>query len=86
MAQIEYQIVPDEYYSIKDINRLIEALEKRMKVREVMRIEHAMKFLGIGRSQIDRMCKNGHLPFHCIEGLSGKLFLRSELIEFIKRH
>lgn len=34
MAQIEYQIVPDEYYSIKDINRLIEALEKRMKVRD----------------------------------------------------
>lgn len=84
MAIIEPNLVPDEYYSAKDIDRLFAALEKRMQAREVLRIEHVMDLLEISRAQVDRMCKDGQLPFHKLEGLGTKLFLRSELIGRIK--
>lgn len=80
------QMRPDGQYSLRDIDKLIDAIESRVHAREVMRIEHAVEFLGVSRSQIDRMCRDGKLPFHRIEGLGGKLFLRSELLEFIKKH
>jgi excisionase family DNA binding protein len=71
----------------KDLETLIHALEKVILSRnEVMRVDQAAAFINISRAQVDRMCRDGQLPFHRLEGLGGKLFLRSELIDFIKKH
>lgn len=72
--------------NIKDIDTLIEVIEKRVPAKEVMRIEDARNFLGISVRQINHMCQQEQLPFHRLPGLGGKLFLRSELIDHIKRH
>lgn len=85
MPSIEPHIVPDEYYSAKDIDRLFAALEKRIGDQEIMRIEQALDFLSVTRSTLDRMIKKG-LPYHNVPGLGGKMFLRSELIAYVKRH
>jgi excisionase family DNA binding protein len=79
-------MVPDGQWPATELDKLIHALETRiLETHEVMRIEHAADFLRISRAQIDRMCKDGQLPFHKLEGLGGKVFLRSELIDYIKK-
>lgn len=85
MATIEPRVVADEYYSAKDIDRLFAALEKRIQAREVLRIEQAAEFLGVSRKTLDNLCRAG-MPYHRLDGLGTKLFLRSELIDYIKRH
>jgi len=84
MPHLEHKLMPDEYYSAKDIDRLFVALEKRFQAREIMRIEEAAKFLSISRRKVDDLCRAGKLPYHMLDGLGGKFFLRSELIEKIK--
>lgn len=76
---------PDSPYPSQDMDRLIAAMENRLAAREVMRIEDALAFLNVTRSTLDRMVKKG-LPYHTVPGLGGKLFLRSELIDYIKKH
>lgn len=72
--------------NIKDIDTLIEVLEKRVAAREVMRIEHAAQFLDISVRHVNHMCQKGQLPYHRLPGLGGKLFLRSEIIHLVKIH
>ena len=85
MAKIDFHLIPDEYYSIKDIDRLFAALEKRLEASEVMRSEQTEVFLNVSRTTLNIMCRKG-LPYHTVPGLSGKIFLRSELIDFVKKH
>jgi excisionase family DNA binding protein len=74
-------------YNEKELEALIHGLEKVILARnEVMRVDQAAAFINISRAQVDRMCRDGQLPFHRLEGLGGKLFLRTELIDFIKKH
>ena len=77
------EMQPDGYYSTQDIDKLIEAIERRVHAREVMRIEDALTFLNVTRSTLSRMVQAG-LPYHAVPGLGGKVFLRSELIDYIK--
>jgi excisionase family DNA binding protein len=79
-------MVPDGQYSIKDIDALLAALESRVQAREVMHRQEAADYLGINVRTLDRMSKRGELPFHQLKGLEVRLFLRSELIAFIKKH
>lgn len=72
-------------YSIKDIDSLIAAIENRVPPREIMRIEHITEFLGVSRKTIDNMCRAG-MPFHRLPGLGGKLFVRSEIINYTLKH
>jgi hypothetical protein len=83
MPSIEPHLVPDEYYSASDIDRLFAALEKRIVPREILLIEDALVALNCTRSTLDRMVKKG-LPYHTVPGLGGKMFLRSELIAYVK--
>jgi excisionase family DNA binding protein len=76
---------PEGQYSSKDIDALIHAIETRVQAREVMRIEQAADFLSVSRRKLDDLCRSGKMPFHRIEGLGGKIFLRSELIEYVKK-
>lgn len=86
MPHIEPHLVPDEYYSAKDIDRLFSALEKRLEAKEVLRIDDAAKFLSCSVRKINDMCQHDKIPYHRIDGLAGKIFLRSELIDFIKKY
>ena len=85
MAKIEPRVIPDDYYSfnLKDLNTLVVALKRFGESKEVMHTKEAAAFLGISVSKLYRM-KN--LPYHRLEGLEGRLFLRSELIDYIKKH
>lgn len=82
MAKIEPVIVPDEYYSARDKAALV----KRIQAREVLRIEDATAELGISIRKLDDLCAKHGLPHHRIPGMAGKIFLRSELIEYVRRH
>lgn len=76
----------DYGFPVADLDRLIAAMEGRMQAREVMRIEQAADFLSCSVRKVNDMCAKGKLPYHRLEGFGGKLFLRSEIVEFIKKH
>lgn len=73
---------PDTHYNPIDLDRFISELEIRFQQKEVMHSQDAADFLGIAKNTL---YKAKGLPSHKIEGL-GIVYLRSELIEFIKRH
>lgn len=86
MPHIEPRLVPDEYYSAKDIDRLFTALENHIKQREVMHRKEAADFLGINIRTLDRLATEGNLPYHRLKGLEGtRLYLRRELLDFISQ-
>lgn len=88
MPSIEPRVVPDDYYSfnLKNLDTFLLALERRMAAKEVMHIGDAAKFMGCSVRKINDLCQRNKIPYHRIDGLAGKLFLRSELIEFFKKH
>lgn len=87
MTRVVAMPVDQGPYNEQELEALIHGLEKVILARkEVMRVESAAAFLNISRAQVDRMCRDGQLPFHRLDGLGGKLFLRSELIDHIKKH
>ena len=78
-------MVPDGQWPATELDKLIHALEARiLETREVLRIEQMTEFFGVSRKTVDNMCRRG-LPFHRVPGLNGKVFLRSELIDYIKK-
>lgn len=77
----QVQFIPEGTYSIKDLDTLIIALETRIHAREVMHTQQAADFLGISKQTLYR----SKFPFHKVEGLEGRLYLRTELIERIKK-
>lgn len=85
MAIIEPRAFPDDHYSfnLRDLKTLIIAIERFMESKEVMHTQEAADFLGISASKLYRM---DNVPHHKVPGFSGKVFLRSELIDYIKRH
>lgn len=82
-AQVHF--VPDGQYSKIDLDRFLFELESRFKQKEVMHRKEAAAFLGISTRQLDSLCSLGSIKYHRIEGLSGKIFLRSELLDTVKR-
>lgn len=78
-------LIPDGYFSNKDLERLLIELHKVVQQKEVLRIEDAAEFLSCSVRKINHLCQHDKLPYHRIDGLSGKVFLRSELIDFIKK-
>jgi hypothetical protein len=72
----------------KDIDRIIVALQDRMQhlnEEKVMRRKDAASFLGLHERTLDRLSNSGSIPYHRLDGLSDKLYLRSELIHLIKK-
>ena len=78
------QMRPDGRYQNQDLQRLVEELAEVVKQQEVMRTKEAAAFLGISQSQLYRI--QSCLPSHQVPGIAGRIFLRSELIDFIKKH
>ena len=85
MARIEARAIPDDHYSynLKDLNTLLIALERFTAQNEIMRTKEAAKFLGIGKTKMYQM---DQIPSHKLPGIAGKFYLKSELIDFIKKH
>ena len=77
---------PEGQYSKVDLDRFLFELETRFKQKEVMRIEDVAAEFSCSVRKINHLCQHGKIPFHRIDGLGGKVFLRSELIDFIKKH
>jgi hypothetical protein len=77
------QMRPEGQYTNKDLEKLLIELREVIQQQEVMHSQEAAKFLGISVGKLYRM---SNIPHHRVEGIGGKLFLRSELIDFIKRH
>lgn len=74
------QLVPAGQFSIKDLDKFLFELELRFKQKEVMHRKEAAAFIGVNVRTLDR----SNIPYHTVEGLSGKLYLRSEMLEHIK--
>jgi hypothetical protein len=71
-----------------DLDRLIHAIQLRVQQvqeEQIMHRKEAAKFLGIGTRQLDKLTNASKLPYHRIEGLAAKLYLRTELLEHVKR-
>jgi hypothetical protein len=85
MSGLQVQFHPEVGgYSIKDLDSLLYALETRIKAREVMHRKEAAEFIGISLRQLDELTSQGSIPCHRLEGLSSKLYLRSELLDRIR--
>lgn len=78
-------MVPEGYFQNKDLERMLIEIRRVAEQDEVMRSEQAEVYLKVSRTTLNVMCRKG-LPYHTVPGLGGKIFLRSELIEFIKKH
>lgn len=59
MSKPESRVIPDDYYSfsLKDLDTFIQAIERRLEAREVMRIEQAAEFLNVSMTTIHLLCK-----------------------------
>lgn len=79
------QFVPEGQFSTKDLDIFLRELDMRFKQKEVMHRKEVADYMGLSERTVDRLSKPGGLPFHTIEGLSGKLYLRQEIIDYIKR-
>lgn len=83
-AQVNF--IPAGQYSPVDLDRFLFELEARFKQKEVMRIEQAAEFLSCSVSKMYELCRNDKIPSHRVDGIGGRLFLKSELLDFIKKH
>lgn len=61
---------------------MVVALKRLVESKEVMHAKEAAAFMGIGMTSLYK-CQ---APFHQIKGIAGLIYLRSELIEVIKKH
>jgi len=71
----------------EEIDKIISAVTSRamsLMSEEIMHRKEAAKFLGIGTRQLDKLTNDKKLPYHRIDGLAAKLYLRSEIIQLIK--
>lgn len=77
------QLKPEGRYTNADLERLANELIEYVRYPDVMRTKQAAEFLGIGKTKMYQMDR---IPSHNIPGITGKFYLKSELIEFIKKH
>lgn len=77
------QMKPAGQYSNQDLERLANELRDYVSFPDVLHQQDAANFLGISYSKLRRM---DNVPSHKLPGLSGRIYLKSELIDFIKRH
>jgi hypothetical protein len=80
----QVRFIPEGQFSNNDLAAFVKELEAFYKGKEVMHRSDAAIFLGVSERTIDRLSLSGAIPYHTIQGLHGKLYLRSELIEVIK--
>lgn len=78
----QVRFIPEGTFSNKDLHRLLVELSAFLDQKEVMHVKEAAAFLGISRSTLYRT----NIPYHTLEGMEGRLYLKSELIDFIKKH
>lgn len=72
---------PEGRYSDKDLERLVEEMREVVKQKEIMRHKEAAAFIGISTAKLYR----SGFPYHRVEGMEGRFYLKSELIEYIKK-
>lgn len=77
------QMKPEGRYLNADLERLANELADYLGFPEVMDTQTAARFLGISASKLYRIDK---VPSHRMPELRGKIYLKSELIEYIKKH
>lgn len=77
------QMKAEGRYSNPDLERMANELTDYLAVPEVMDTQTAATFLGISASKLYRM---DNVPSHKVPGLKGKRYLKSELINHIKKH
>lgn len=78
------QMLPHGQYSPIDLDKFLVELELRFKQKEVLHTKEAAAFLGVAERTLYRLPKET-VPYHKIEGLEGRLYLRSELIDLIRK-
>lgn len=76
------QMLPEGRYASKDLERLANELIEYVRYPEVMHQQEAANFLGISYSKLRRM----DVPSHKMPKLKGRVYLKSELFDYIKKH
>jgi predicted DNA-binding transcriptional regulator AlpA len=80
------QFVPDGQFSVKDLDRFLISLEARWKSKDVLNHEECAEYIGCSVRTLYRLGNCGSIPYHTLQGLGGRLYLKSEIIEAIKSH
>ena len=81
---LQVHMIPEGQFQNKDLEILLNELSEILKAKEVMCRDEAAAFLSISTRTLDRLSISGALPSHQIKGLSKRLYLRSEIIQYIK--
>ena len=76
------QMLPEGRYTSKDLERLANELIEYVKYPDVMHTKEAAAFLDVSQAQLYR---TPNIPSHKIPGI-GRVYLKSELIDYIKKH
>lgn len=84
MSTPQIQLVPEGQFSNKDLDAFLFELERRWKSKEILHVQEAADYLGISKSKLYRMPKEV-FPYHEVEGMAGRLYLKSELLNAIKK-
>lgn len=74
---------PEGRYANADLERLLNELKEYAGFPEVLHQQDAANFLGISYSKLRRM---DNVPYHKLPGLSGRIYLKSELLTYITKH
>lgn len=89
MSGLQVHMVPNNsILSEVELDKIILALQARVGhhlEEKIMHRKDVAAFLGIGTRQVDKLSNAGKLPYHRLDGLAAKLYLRSELIQLIKK-
>lgn len=72
---------PEGRYTDKDLERLVSDLAEVVKQKEVLHPKEAAEFMGISMTSLYKC----DAPHHKIKGIQGRVYLRCELIDFIKK-
>jgi excisionase family DNA binding protein len=83
-SQKQIQLIPEGKFNIEDLDLFLFELERRFQAKEVMTRKEVAKYIGVSERTVDRLSNEGVLPFHRLEGLNVKLYLREEIKAAIK--
>lgn len=81
-AGLQIQMAPPTPFTIQELDTLLVALESRVKAKEIMQRQDLALYLGVSLRTVDRST----LPFHYIPGTNIKVWIRSQVLEAIKKH
>jgi excisionase family DNA binding protein len=85
MSAIQVKMVP-QTYDIHDIDSLLGVLEGRMRNwKEVLTFKECCAYLGVSDKTLSHWSNDGYIPFRRIPGSDKKFYIKSDVLEALKK-